>query len=174
MSIPNPNVWVNKGITFLDQIFSECQLQTFDRLKHQHGLLNSYLFRFLQLRHAFSSQFENHQVAFYTSALEGLLKDEFMVKPLSTIYKESLPSIHTGLETLTTKWLVDFPDLDTEDCEEMLECSYFQLVSTKDRLIQFKIPHIPAKDVSICPSLLLEVFFTHSRFPPHFLAVSSD
>lgn len=112
MSIPDPYIWASRGIKYLDQICFGGQLQTFDWLKHQHDLPSSYLFRYLQLRHAFNTQFDNQPAARYTSALEILLRDESMVKPLSTFYKELLPSIHTGLEFLRIKWLVDFPELD--------------------------------------------------------------
>lgn len=36
---------------------------------------------------------------------------------------------------------MDFPKLDSEEWEEMWECSFSQLASARDRLIQFKIMH---------------------------------
>lgn len=110
-SIPNPGVWACKGIKYINQICFEGRLQTFNRLKQQHKLPNSHLFRFLQLRHAFNTQFENAQVAFYTLNLETLLRDEALSNPLSTIYKALLHNVHTGLENLKAKWVVDFPTL---------------------------------------------------------------
>lgn len=80
-------------------------------------------------------------MAFYTSNLETLLRDEALSKPLSSIYKALLPNVHTGLENPKAKWEVDFPALDTEDWEEMWEYPFSQLVSARDRLVQFKIIH---------------------------------
>lgn len=69
-------------------------------------------------------------------------------------------SVHFGLEGLFSKWRCDVPDLDAEDWEDAWEYPYLQLVSVKDRLIQFKILHrvylTPQKfskiypDVSLC------------------------
>lgn len=73
--------------------------------------------------------------------LEELLRDESLTKPLSTIYKALLPNVHMGLETLKAKWVADFPTLDMENWEEMWECSFSQLVSARDSLVQFKILH---------------------------------
>lgn len=115
-------------------------MQTFNSLKQAYNLPNSYLFRYPQLRHAFQTQFDKQPAALYTSGLENLLRNEFMTKPLSTIYKELLPSIHDGLESLKAKLLSDFPELE-EDWKEMWECTFSQLVSTRGRLIQFKIQH---------------------------------
>lgn len=91
------------------------QFQAFDELKQKYDLLNSHLFRYLQLRHAFNTQFENSQVALCTSTLEDLLRDKSMTKPMSVIYKELLPNVHRGLETLRARWVEDFPTMDTED-----------------------------------------------------------
>lgn len=95
------NMWIRyaRGVSF-----------RLDKLKQKYALSNSHLFRFL-LRHAFNTHFENSQVAFYTLTLEVLHRDESMIKPLSTIYRELLPNVHGGLETLRNKWVEDFPTM---------------------------------------------------------------
>lgn len=147
MSIPDPSVWALMVIKNVDQICAGGQLQNFDGLKQKYNLPNAYLFRFLQLRHPFNIKFENSQVAFYTSTLEHL----------SNIYKELLTNIHMGPETLKAKWVEDFPTLDMEDWEEELEFSFTHLLSTRDRLIQFKIMHrvyfTPTRLHKIYPSI---------------------
>lgn len=119
MSVPDPSVWALNGIKYLDQICTGGWLRTFDKLKQMYGLPNSYLFRFLQLRPAFNSQFESSQVTFYTSTLEDLLRDRSTVKHLSNIYKSLLHNLHAEMEPLKAKWMGDFPSLDAEDWEEM-------------------------------------------------------
>lgn len=64
-----------------------------------------------------------------------------MSKPLSSIYKTLLPNVHMGLEALKAKWVGDFPEMDTEEWEDLWESSFLQLVSARDRLVQFKITH---------------------------------
>lgn len=115
-SIPDPHVWAVKGIKYIEQICSEGELRTVDGFKHQYDISNTHLFRYLQLRHAFSTQFGNQLVVLYASALINLLRDDTLGKPLSTIYKELLSSLNTGLETLKNKCLTNFPALDDEDC----------------------------------------------------------
>lgn len=95
----------------------------------------------MQLRHTFCTQICTQPAIISASALKTLLRDDTLVKPLSNIDKELISSIHTGLEALRTKCLVDFPELDDEDWVEIWECSFLQLISARERLIQFKIIH---------------------------------
>ncbi|OCT71672.1 hypothetical protein XELAEV_18034651mg [Xenopus laevis] len=55
LQIPDPGIWANKGITELHHILLGYVLKTFE-------LQNHYLFRYLQLKHAFSTQFPGHTV----------------------------------------------------------------------------------------------------------------
>lgn len=73
----------------------------------------------MQLRHTFCTQICTQPAIISASALKTLLRDDTLVKPLSNIDKELISSIHTGLEALRTKWLVDFPELDDEDWVEI-------------------------------------------------------
>lgn len=59
-----------------------------------------------------------------------------------TLYKALQQSICQRLLKCREKWSLDIPSLDNDDWEDMLDYPLQQLVSTRDRLIQFKIiPH---------------------------------
>lgn len=55
-------------------------MRTFDSLRQQNDLPNSYLFIYLQLRHVFRTQFGNQLLSLYALALENLFRDETLVK----------------------------------------------------------------------------------------------
>lgn len=55
--IPDPILWALHEITTLGDIVTQGQFITFDALKRDRGLPNQMFFRYLQLRHAFRSQF---------------------------------------------------------------------------------------------------------------------
>lgn len=76
------------------------------------------------------------------SKIKSILRNEFLTKPLfMLIYKLLLPNLHESLETLRSKWQMDVPGLDTKEWEDMWDYSLLQLVSARDRLIEFKILH---------------------------------
>lgn len=52
-----------------------------------------------------------------------------------------MPSVHFGMGGLYSKWQIDIPGMDAEDWEDTWEYPFLQLVSVRDRLIQFKIVH---------------------------------
>lgn len=71
--------------------------------------------RYIQLCQAFSAQFGSQPITLYQSNLETQLCDAQFDKPLSTIYRALLSSVHFGLEALYAKWQLDYPELDKED-----------------------------------------------------------
>lgn len=134
---PPPQIWAVKCIKYLDQNCSGGELRTSDTLKAQFDVPNIYFFKYLQLRHA--CHFKRSLVAFYTSILQLVLRDDSLTKPLSNIFRAMLPSVHSGLKIL--RWMLDFPGLDDENWEKLWECYFLQLVSARDRLVQIKIIH---------------------------------
>lgn len=130
-------------------------LLSFDTLKQRFELPSRYFFRYLQVRHTFSTKFDAQPLTLLQSNIESLLHDDQLVNPLSNIYKSLLPSVHFGLESLYSKWQEDFPNLDTEDWEEVWEYPFLQLIVVRDHLIQFKLLHrtylTPQTLNKICP-----------------------
>lgn len=80
----------------------------------------------------------DRSLSLYRSNLESQLCDDQSDKPLSAIYRALLPSVHFGMEA---KRLIDYPDLDAEDWEDIWEYPFSQLAAVKDHLIQFKLVH---------------------------------
>lgn len=65
------------------------KLIQFDTLKTKFHLPNTPLFRYLQLRHAYTAQFGKTSIHLQISDLESLLREDNLDKALSTIYKHS-------------------------------------------------------------------------------------
>lgn len=68
--LPDPMVWMTKGIKTVEDTIREGELLTFNQLKTRHDLPNAYYFRFLQLRHAFQVQFRELGLETQPSAVE--------------------------------------------------------------------------------------------------------
>lgn len=101
LSIPDSRVQASKGIKTLDHIFDGGTLRSFDDLKHRFGLPNSHFFRYLQLRHAFSSKLRSTRLTLERSVLEFLLREDPLFRSLSQIYKALMPLICIGLQGLS-------------------------------------------------------------------------
>lgn len=91
LSIPDPVIWASKGVKTLGDIVKGGELSQFAGLKQRFGLPNPYLFRYLQLRHAFISQFGFTRVTMKPSTLENVLLDESIKKTLIGIIQGVLP-----------------------------------------------------------------------------------
>lgn len=72
-SLQDPCLWAAKAIKHLADICDGSALFTFDRLKNKFQLPNSFFFRFLQLRHAFESQFKSLAICLEQDDLEALM-----------------------------------------------------------------------------------------------------
>lgn len=141
LTVPDPRFWAARGVKKLDHIFSNGSLLSFDSLKEKFGFTNRQFFRYLQLRHAHTAQFGSLPVLLMQSNLESLLWYKQLVKPTSNIYKALSPSVHFGMEKLFTKWQTVIPDLVSGAWEDAWEYPFLQLISVRDRLIQFKLIH---------------------------------
>lgn len=88
----DPMVWVSQGI-IVEDIVTDRSLLTFKQLKAKYDLSHSYYFRYLQLWHAFQTQFQDQAIEIKPLTLENVLKDVDLSKTLSVAYKEmfSLP-----------------------------------------------------------------------------------
>lgn len=77
------------------------------------------------------------------SNIEPLVQEDCLLKPTSALYQHILEITTGDLSSLQQKWLVDIPNMDNEDWEEIWDMALSMplLVSTRDHLIQFKILH---------------------------------
>lgn len=123
-------------------------------------LPNSYLFRFLQVRHAFQMQFWEMRVESLPSSLESLLSSEELTKPLSVSYKEFFKNTPQAVVRCREKWVAEIPDVQGEDWDEVWAQPFKHLVSARDRLIQLKFLHrsyyTPARLAKIFPNASAE------------------
>lgn len=139
-SIPDPVIWARYGIVTLGDIVSQGQLITFDDLKSRKDLPNQMFFRFLQLRHAFRSQFPN-PITLWMSDLEAELRAPEGTKLLSFIYNKLALLDTSRVSQLLTTWQHDIPDLTEDDWEEGVQQYLTLTISSKDRFSQLKFLH---------------------------------
>lgn len=140
-TIPDPIIWARVGIKELTHKVGGKKLLTFNQLKDRHKLPNWYFFRYLQLSHTFKSQFGSDSLDIGTSPIESLLSEENLKKPLSEVYKGlfvETPKMHNKCRDT---WSALIPDFGRDDWDDMWDRTFGILVSTRDRLIQFKLLH---------------------------------
>lgn len=75
------------------------------------------------------------------SSLEETVLSDCPKKPMSVLYSHQCFVTLREISILWKKWLVDIPDLDRDDWSDIWDLSFKQLVSLRDRFIQFKIIH---------------------------------
>lgn len=125
-------------------------LKSFEHLKLQFNLSNSYLFRCLSVHHAYFSQLGASPLTLFSSEMETLPRDPNLRKPLSNIY-QGPPTFSTysvssaynpngGRRCWT--WMM-------RTGKRVGNYTFLQLVSASGRLIQLMILH--------------RIYFTSSR-----------
>lgn len=67
--------------------------------------------------------------------LESLLRDEDLIKSISTIYKQLLVNTPQVLFSCRTAWKTDFQQLDGNDWDDIWGPNFSRLVSARDHLI---------------------------------------
>lgn len=72
--LPEPNAWTKFNIKTITQVVSNPSLAHRSKLIYDFNVPQSYLFRYLQFSHAFSSQFSCSIPQVVQSALEDLLR----------------------------------------------------------------------------------------------------
>ena len=65
--------WKQKGIVAMEQVYQSGNICSFDYLKTQYKLVDTFFYRFLQLRHALSAQFGSKSIDVSRFPLIGIL-----------------------------------------------------------------------------------------------------
>lgn len=89
LKLPDPVAWTRFSIKLVKDITSDFTLHFFDHFVSHHNVPPSHLFRYLQLYHAFRSQFPPGGAQLVSLDLERVLSFECSDKPTST-------SMHTS------------------------------------------------------------------------------
>lgn len=154
--IPDPIVWTKHGIKKIVDIVHSGTIMQFDCLKSKFNLPNTHLFRYLQLRHAYHSQFGASAIVLQESDIESTLRNEPLDKALSTIYKQLFSDTHRVMASCRRRWEGVFPQLDSDDWDDIWDINFSRLISARDHLIQYKFLHwiylTPARLARIFPS----------------------
>ncbi|OCT80028.1 hypothetical protein XELAEV_18026845mg [Xenopus laevis] len=141
LTIPEPVIWAQFNVKYVNEIYVDNAFLTFDQLKDKFNLPNRMFFRFLQLRHALTQQFRSRPLQIKTSPIEDLLRKQQLNKPLSTLYGHVRQAKPSSTQGLYQKWIVNIPDLTSEQWNTILQDTLSPLIRSRDRLIQFKYLH---------------------------------
>lgn len=141
-------------------IVSSDGLLTFDDLKRQRGLPNHMFFRYLQLRHAFRSQFP----------LPTVLEVEHRMtigccgrsKTMSTLYSLLVSLDTSNVLQLFAEWQSDIPTLADDNWEEGIQQYLPLMVSARHRFAQVKFLH----RAYFSPQRLAKIYPTTSSVCP--------
>lgn len=139
-SIPDPVVWARYGVITLGDIVAQGQLITFDALKSEKDLPNHMFFRFLQVRHAFRSQFPG-PLTLEETPIEKVLKNQEGGRTLSVVYNLLVTQDTSKVSQLCERWRVDVPELSDGDWEEGIQQYLPLTISARDRFMQLKFIH---------------------------------
>lgn len=136
------------------------ELLPFLDLKQKFKLPNLYLFCYLQLRHAFVSQFGSTKLDLRSSALENILLDDSMKKTLSKLYKELFPISPPSVVKCREQWMVEVPDLGAEEWDDLWSVPFIHLVFARDHLIKIKFLH--------------RIYYTPAKLSKIYMGVSAE
>lgn len=153
-SIPDPVIWARYSIRTLADIVLSSGLRSFDDLKDERGLPNHMFFRYLQLRHAYRTQFPQ-PITLEVSSVES-------IKQLSVLYAE-FKVLNTSVVTrLFLKWQADIPRLADDDWEGGIQQYLPLMTSVRDRFTQLRFIH----HAYYSPECLAEIYPYRSPLCP--------
>uniref|UniRef100_A0A803JHH5 Reverse transcriptase domain-containing protein n=1 Tax=Xenopus tropicalis TaxID=8364 RepID=A0A803JHH5_XENTR len=133
--------WAQKGINYLGDILDNGKFPSLEQLRDKLNRQDLQVFRYFQLRHAFKAQFSTLEPELTPSNLESTLRNPQTGKLTSRLYKTLLNSIPPPFNTARRKWQQITPNMTNEQWSETTEVLYTDLISLRDRLIQYKFIH---------------------------------
>uniref|UniRef100_A0A803JZ26 Reverse transcriptase zinc-binding domain-containing protein n=1 Tax=Xenopus tropicalis TaxID=8364 RepID=A0A803JZ26_XENTR len=133
--------WPQLGIRHLDDLLVENCFASLEQLKVKLNGPNIQFFRYLQLRHAFHSQFGSYQLSPTLLSWEARLWALDPTKLVSQLYSIIQASHPAPFNKAKRKWLATVPSLDEDQWDETTDNVYDFLISLRDRMIQFKMIH---------------------------------
>lgn len=139
-SILDPVIWAHYGNKTLADIVSSDGLRTFDVLKGEQGLPNFMFFRYIQLHHAYWTQFPK-PITLEANGLEQMLTLEEDLKPLSALYAELIGLDTSAVSRLFSRWQTDIPTLADDDWEEGIKQYLPLMISARDRFTKLRFLH---------------------------------
>lgn len=86
LQIPDPNVWISRGLYMLFHVFSNGKLKSFDQLTLEFTLLNHMLFWYFQLHHALHTQFPGQYPVPSTLDVLDVISSDEPRKLISSFY----------------------------------------------------------------------------------------
>lgn len=161
--IPDNEVWSSRGIFYMSHIIHSGRLKTFERLQTEFALPNQMLFRYIQLRHAFYTQFPQGETNLTNNPLMEALKCPDPKKLISQFYQMlTLPQATKAAYALKSRWEGEVGTIADDEWSDALDAC--KLVSPKlsDRLTQtfllhrayltpLKLAKFKSNQTTICP-----------------------
>uniref|UniRef100_A0A803K2L7 Reverse transcriptase domain-containing protein n=1 Tax=Xenopus tropicalis TaxID=8364 RepID=A0A803K2L7_XENTR len=134
-------IWPNWGIQTLGDILPGGTLAPRDQFRHSQSQAILPWYSYFQLSHALRAQFGGSVPQLTTTNIELTLQNPSKKKLTTALYALLLSTVKSPFKTAHVMWKRDFPEIDDDDWDEATDRAYDYLVSTRDRLIQFKIIH---------------------------------
>lgn len=140
-SLQDFQYWPKRGLRHLANLLVNGEFPTMAQLKVTLNQAEIQFYRYLQLRHACVAQFGSVIIQTQMLPFETRLWEPEPKKVVSQLYKILVTKLSNPLEKARAKWSVDIPSLDGDAWEEVKANLYSSLISTRDKLVQFRIIH---------------------------------
>lgn len=137
------NIWKSQGLVTIDQLFIDNNFASFDQLKNKFSLSNSHVFRYFQVRSFARKHFPDFPSVPPRGVLECILDQHKCIRgAISRIYSTINDNQTPSSRTLKSLWEQDLSILlEDETWHTILKRINFSSVSSRHRLIQFKVVH---------------------------------
>ncbi|XP_041444380.1 uncharacterized protein LOC121402175 [Xenopus laevis] len=162
--------WPNLQIKCLRDLLDQGTLLTLPKLQERYPNRPIDPFRYMQLQHAFRGQFGGCNPIYHKFAVTNVLHSPDSQKLVSVLYKSLLEAKPSPFQLAFAKWQLILPSITDDMWEEATDRMYYYLISTRDRLISFKILHL----YYYSPKRLNRIFPNKSPLCPRCSCPSAD
>lgn len=154
--LPDIGLWQECGVHYLGQIITSAGLKTFHSLKEEFSLPNNMLFRYIQMRHAFNSQFGRSGPEIPDFSIPAHLLNSNSKGIISLLYNCFLRYRSEAVVLRSrTKWETLVGAISDEDWEDALEAPTRVSLRYPERATQVYITHLAylstAQVAKYCP-----------------------
>uniref|UniRef100_A0A803J318 Reverse transcriptase domain-containing protein n=1 Tax=Xenopus tropicalis TaxID=8364 RepID=A0A803J318_XENTR len=133
--------WARAGVKQLHHLLHSGSLKTCRQFQELPTLADRSVLSYMQIRHLFLTQFQQDTHPIEYTTVENIISAPDKRKTLSKTYAAITSHKYDPRPRVKLKWETSGLHLDPDDWEEVIDNLYFPLISTRDKLIQFKIIH---------------------------------
>lgn len=136
-------MWKAKNIVFIQDLYFEGNLVSFQWLRQTYDLLSTHLFRFLQIRHYIRSHIPDYERMPKHNTMDSLRR----LIPgsrgtVSSLYNILMAHVEVSTEKLKNDWEQELNiELNVKDWEGILDRIHSSSINSRHTLVQFKVVH---------------------------------